>query len=221
MAESRKIVDHLLFLGESQVDAALDGSVLVDLGQGNFNHAKIAAEQALKKQRDADTLFARGVVHQLQGEYGQALRQFETVFNISSDPQNQFIIASMAYLAERQRGDILPDGFSLDFEEAQQRWGRYTENSQWLKRRHALHQQVNSPDAFFAGEFIYHVSAMLPTYRSVIWGLTDEKRTEHLRKIEEHLTQLLQRAQHFGAFFITGAIYSSLAELFAIGGKVE
>ncbi|MDJ0576587.1 MAG: hypothetical protein QNJ65_15640 [Xenococcaceae cyanobacterium MO_234.B1] len=61
----------------------------------------------------------------------------------------------------------------------------------------------------------------MPNYRSVIWGLTGEKRTEHLRKIEEHLTRLLQRAQHFGAFLLAGAIYSSLAELFAIGGEVN
>ncbi len=58
------------------VDAALAWSWLIDIGQGDFTVARTADEQALQV-RNANTLFARAVVHTLQGEYAQAFPLFE------------------------------------------------------------------------------------------------------------------------------------------------
>lgn len=215
-------MNHLPPLPVPQVDAALNWAWLADMGQGNFKVAKEAAEIALAQRTDADTLFARGVVHQLQGEYQQALDKFEEAFAVTFDVDRQLIITAIAYLTERQRGDILPDGLSIDFPESQQRWGRYTIDSQWRRRWSKLVQQVISPYARLEADFIYHISAMMPTFRSTLVGLTDESgRETHLDSIKRQLDNSIQLSQGLDTKLITETIFHFITDLYICGGKSD
>ena len=215
-------VNNLPPLRIPQVDAALNWAWLIDMGQGNFKVAKEAAEIALAQSRDADTLFARGVVHQLQGEYQQALDKFEEAFTSTSDCDRQFIIAANAYLTERQRGDILLDGLSIDFPESEQLWGRYTFDSEWRQRWSELVKQVNSPYAQLEAGFIYNVSAMMPTFRSILRGLTDEsERQTHLNNFQQRLAGLSQLSQSLDTQFITETISHFSADLYVCSRKLN
>ncbi|NES85746.1 MAG: hypothetical protein F6K10_32570 [Moorea sp. SIO2B7] len=213
--------NHLTSLRVPQVDTSLNGAWLVDLGQGNFAAAKIAAERALSAHQDANTMFARGVIHRLQGEYAEAFPLFEAAFEATSDHNRQFIIASTAYLAEHQRQKISPDGFSLDFEADIQNWHTSTLDSQWRKLWQDLKQQVNTPEVELLGSFL-EISTILPALRTLISGISDEqKRNEIIGEIEEQLGKQIQLSQDLAVEKIPEALYVSLAELFAISGKSE
>ena len=222
-------MNHLPPLRVPQVDAALNWAWLADMGQGNFKVAKEAAEIALAQKRDADTLFARGVVHLLQGEYQQALQKFEEAFAVTFDVDRQLIITATAYLTERQRGDILPDGLSIHFEESQQRWGGYAVDSEWRKRWGELVQQVISPYARLEAGFIYHISAMMPTFRSTLMDFTDEtQRQTHLNNIQQQFANFLQQhadsiqlSQGLDTKLIIETIFHFLTDLYACSGKQE
>src|SRR5215210_5823549 len=73
-------VNRLPALRVNEVDVALDWVWLFDMGQGDFARARDASEQALTARRNADTLTARAVVHQLQGEFDAALSLLEESF---------------------------------------------------------------------------------------------------------------------------------------------
>jgi len=153
------------------VDMALAGSWLIDIGQGDFTVARTAAEQALQV-RNANTLLARAVVHTLQGEYAQAFPLFEEAFATAQDARRQFVIASVAHLAERQRGEILPDGASLFFREAYHRWGYHLLDSVWEQRWQALQQQVSEPHTVFEATLLRE-RFMLPTHPANILSLAN------------------------------------------------
>ena len=222
-------MNHLPPLPVPQVDAALNWAWLADMGQGNFKVAKEAAEIALAQRTDADTLFSRGVVHQLQGEYQQALDKFEKAFASTSDFGHQLIITATAYLTERQRGDILPDGLSIHFEESQQLWGRYAVDSEWRKRWGELVQQVISPYARLEAGFIYYISAMMPTFRSTLEGFIDEAECQtHLNNIQQQFANFqqqhadsIQLSQGLDTKLITETISHFVTDLYAYSGKLD
>ncbi len=215
-------MNYLPPLRVPQVDAALNWAWLADMGQGNFKVAKEAAEIALAQRTDADTLFARGVVHQLQGEYQQALQKFEEAFAVTFDVDRQLIITATAYLTERQRGDILPDGLSIDFPESQQRWGGYAVDSEWRQRWDEVVQQVNSSYARLEAGFIYHISAMMPTFRSTLVGLTDESgRETHLDSVKKQLDSSIKLSQSLDTKFIIETISHFITDLYAYSGKLD
>ena len=153
------------------VDTALAESWLIDIGQGDFTVACTAAEQALQV-RNTSTLFARAVVHTLQGEYAQAFPLFEEAFATTQDARRLFGIASVAHLAERQRGEFLPDGASLFFPEAYHRWGYHLLDSVWEQRWQALEQQVSEPHTVFEATLLRE-RFMLPTHPANILHLAN------------------------------------------------
>jgi len=215
---SGAIVNHLPPLRVTEVDAALEWSWLVDLGQGNFKQAQIAAEGALKECQDADTLFARAIVHQLQGEYKEALSKFESAFDTTKDKGRQLIIAATAYWVERHQGDILPDGFSIYFTDTKNYWQKFIDGkgSRWQQQCEDLLQQVEAPYARLEGRFIYEVAALLPGACSII--LDEVRAVGKSRFIDEKKTlfsQKLQVALELGTQFIPEAIYGAIAELHA------
>lgn len=224
-SESERTINHLPPLRVTEVDAALDWSWLVDLGQGNFQQAQVAAERALAECRDADTLFARAIVHQLQGEYKEALSNFESAFATTKDKGRQLIIAATAYWAERQRGDILPDGFSINFAETQQYWANSIHGigSQWQQRCEALMQQVEAPYARIEGRFIYEVSVSLPGAFSILSGQfsASDVSSNFFYKTKAGFSQKLQAAQELGTQLIAEGIYRAIADLDAAAGKQD
>ncbi|MGL5881224.1 MAG: hypothetical protein ACRC2V_26100, partial [Xenococcaceae cyanobacterium] len=127
--------NYLPSLGIPEVDSALDWSWLVDIGQGNFEAARIAAQKALISEKNSQTLFARALVHQLQGEYESALIFFEAAFAATDDVEQKSIIAVTIYLSELKAGELFPDHFSLNFEAIKL-------NSPWRKQYKLLKERV-------------------------------------------------------------------------------
>jgi CHAT domain-containing protein len=229
--------NYLPSLGVSEVDAALDWSWLVDLGQGNFEAAKIAAEQALLKERNTQTLFARAVVHQLQGEYDRALLLLETAFESTTEIEQKSIIAAMLYLTELRAGEHFPDGFSLNFEAIRL-------NSVWRQQFQSLKQQVSSPYVQLEGSFIYDIAAVLPNFRVVISKLNSHQSystrddelfssseeqfspppyagNEYLEEIKAQLTKQLETYQSLDIIQVVHLLYSVMAELLGLGDATE
>jgi CHAT domain-containing protein len=197
------------------VDAALAWSWLIDIGQGDFTVARTAAEQALQV-RNANTLFARAVVHTLQGEYAQAFPLFEEAFATTQDARRLFVIASVAHLAERQRGEILPDGASLFFPEAYHRWGYHSPESVWEQRWQSLMQQVSEPHTVFEVTLLRE-RFMLPTYRANILSLANTQGSDS--------RQILAVAEtNFGNLFKTARslrLLGLLVPLLVIRGELN
>ena len=135
-------------LGVPKVDTALDWVWLVDFGQGNLAIAQTEAKKSLLSECNTYTLFARGVVHQLQGEYKQALSLFEEAFILANNVRKQYTCrSSCLILTELQAREILPDGSLVMVE------GNQTE-SLWEKRFNQLKFQLEfeetSPATYFS-----------------------------------------------------------------------
>ena len=221
---SGAIVNHLPPLRVTEVDAALEWSWLVDLGQGNFKQAQIAAEGALKECQDADTLFARAIVHQLQGEYKEALSKFESAFDTTKDKGRQLIIAATAYWVERHQGDILPDGFSIYFTDTKNYWQKFIDGkgSRWQQQCEDLLQQVEAPYARLEGRFIYEVAALLPTIRANMSGqFSADARRNYLAERKGVFEEKGQVALKLGTQFIPEAIHIALTEIYAVAGQQD
>jgi CHAT domain-containing protein len=162
-------VNHLPALRVGAVDVALDWAWLFDVGQGDFAAARAAAEQALTAYRDADTLTARAVVHQLQGEFIAALALLEEAFTCAPDDGRRYVIATLACLVERKRSDLLPDGDSVNFTEAIQRWGTTGGQTEWVERYEAIHPRVPARQDLLAGSYIAFILASVMTWRHLLW----------------------------------------------------
>jgi CHAT domain-containing protein len=221
---SKNQCDQLVPLEIPAVDAALDWAWLVDLGQGNFTTARVASEQALAARKDATTLFTRAVVHQLQGEYTNAFPLFEEAFLASTNPKQQFIIASVAYLAARQRGDKVPDETSIIFDEVLLQHKLFPE-TEWEKRWLLLGEKFEKLEGNqeclptkLEGQFIYYF-ANLPTPRSIVCGMEAKQCTQMLSDLHNQSTAFSGIAERLGASILIGTLNISWAELIALGDQ--
>ena len=162
-------VNHLPALRVGAVDVALDWVWLFDMGQGDFARARAAAEQALTAYRDADTLTARAVVHQLQGEFIAALALLEEAFTCAPDDGRRYVIATLACLVERKRDDLLPDGDCVNFTEAIQLWGKSGGQTEWVQRYEAIQPRVPARQDLLAGNYIAFILASVMRWRHLLW----------------------------------------------------
>ena len=236
-------------LGISKVDTALDWVWLVDFGQGNLAIAQTEAEASILNEWNTSTLFARGVVHQLQGEYNQALSLFEEAFLSATNVQQKYTLAAVAHFAELQAREILPDGCLVMVE------GNQTE-SLWKKRSNQLKSALESAEASqtseqlelppesenvpgekeisettssalssslsVEGDFIDFVAQTIPTWRTILGRSRDKVQKKHyLAEIEQQFTHNLEYYQNLDIFTIAQSLYSVLAELLALTGKVQ
>ena len=236
-------------LGVEKVDTALDWVWLVDFGQGNLAMAQTEAEASVLSQWNTSTLFARGVVHQLQGEYKQALSLFEEAFISATNVRKKYIFAAVAHFAELQAREILPNGCLVMVEGNQNKslWKKrfnhlksYLESeersqaeeksrlpleSENLQKQESLSKTSSSAlssSLSVEGDFIDFVAETIPTWRTILskWG--DKVQKEHyLAEIEEQFTHNLESYQNLDIFTIAKSLYSVLAELLALTGKVQ
>lgn len=219
--------NQLPSLGIPTVDDALDWVWLADIGQGNFCLARGVVEQVLAEKRDADTLFARAVIHQLQGEYAKAFPLFEEAFAKTSDVVTQFIIASMARLIERKRGDVLPDGVSQILIEAELRWGKIIELTQWEQRwerlDHQLREASSSAFGLLVGNFIHNICSMMPTYRSIVLDAKNFVGTQvnPLVMFQKTFTELFENSEKLNATLLVGILHTCWIELCALNGQFD
>ncbi|MGK7951883.1 MAG: CHAT domain-containing protein [Xenococcaceae cyanobacterium] len=224
-------------LGIPKVDAALDWVWLVDFGQGNLALAQAEASAALLDRENTSTLLARGVVHQLQGEYNQALSLFEAAFIATTNDQQKYTCAAVAHYAEIQAREILPDGclVMVNGNQKESLWKRrfnqlksYLESevaSQISAREDNDGENFDSAIAaslFIEGDFLKFVSTDIPTWRTILgrWGDRSHKE-EYLVEIEQKFTCRLESYQNLDIFKISKNLYSVLAELLALTGKIE
>ncbi|MCP4408115.1 MAG: CHAT domain-containing protein [Gammaproteobacteria bacterium] len=215
-------VNHLPPLRVPDVDSALGWAWLVDLGQGNLATAREAAREALSRQRSADTLFARAVVHQLQGNFKAAFPLFEDAFNATLDPGRQFIIAAIARLAERQQADILPDGFSLALPEAVQRFGEWATVTEWEQRWKAINEQLTAPYAKLSGKFIHDGVADMPALRSLTAGEAKGiPVVDLLPQLQQYLEQLGLEAGQRSTLLVELSTLISQLELQSLAGPIQ
>jgi CHAT domain-containing protein len=224
----KAIFNYLPPLGIPEVDSALDWSWLVDLGQGNFEAARVAAQKALASEKNCQTLFARAIVHQLQGEYARALLMFEEAFAATDEVEQKFLIAATSYLTELKAGELFPDGFSLNFETIKL-------HSQWREQYKLLKERVNNSYVQLAGNFIAEIAAVCPNFRSIISKLNSHQsllepdrdstnstqKQEYLEEIKEQLTKQLEIYQGLDIFQAVHSLYSVMAELFGLAGAKE
>lgn len=203
------------------VDAALDWAWLFDVGQGDFAAARAAAEEALAGRRDADTLAARAVVHQLQGEFEAALALFEESFAAAPDEGRRVLIAALATLVERKRGDALPDGDSVNFTEAIQRWGPSGGHTGWTRRYEAARAQIPTPQEPLAAGYVYYVLASVMTWRNILWSGDESARTEMLQDFTNQLAQWAQQAIGAGEGRLLRALHGLHAEVTAAAGRAD
>ena len=213
-------------LGVSTVDAALDWVWLVDFGQGNLTTAHIEAEVSVLSQWNTSSLFARGVVHQLQGEYKQALSLFEEAFVSATNFQEQYTFAAVAYFTELQAREILPDGCLVMVEgnRAESLWRqRFNQLKNHLESKQTDRtSSVLSSSCSLEGDFIDFIAVAIPTWRTILGRLGDSVQQEHyLREIHQKFTENLESYQNLDIFTIAKSLYSVLAELLALTGKVR
>jgi CHAT domain-containing protein len=218
-AESESAGVHRLPpLGVAAVDAALDWVWLFDTGQGDFNAARTAAERALDVRRDASTLLARAVVHQLQAEFDAALALLEEAFAAAPDEGRRYVIAALAHVVERRRLDVLPDGDSADFTEAAARWGTRDAETEWVRRARETYLRVKEPHALLAGDYLYYLVSMTATWRNVVWTAASDARAERYNELTETLSGWVTRAREAGEGRLFRALVGLHAELMAAAG---
>ncbi|MBT1700156.1 CHAT domain-containing protein [Fulvivirgaceae bacterium PWU4] len=104
-------------LGSEDIDVALDGVWLADVGQGNVHKASHLLREWGKTEKTADRDFAAAWIDLLSSNFRKALDAFKRSFENESSPEKRFIIASSAnYCLVASR--VLPDGRWVDFTEA-------------------------------------------------------------------------------------------------------
>jgi CHAT domain-containing protein len=203
------------------VDAALDWAWLFAVGQGDFAAARAAAEEALAERRDADTLAARAVVHQLQGELEAALALLEESFAAAPDEGRRVLIAALATLVERKRADALPDGDSVNFTEAIQLWGPSGGDTGWTRRYGAARARIPSPQEPLAAGYVYYVLASVMTWRNVLWSGNESSRAEMLQDFTNQLALWAQQAIAAGDGRLLRALHGLHAEVTAAAGRTD
>jgi CHAT domain-containing protein len=212
-------VNHLPALRVGAVDVALDWVWLFDVGQGDFAHARAAAEQALTAYRDADTLTARAVVHQLQGEFNAALALLEEAFTCAPDDGRRYVIATLACLVERKRGDLLPDGDSVNFIEAIQLWGKTGGQTEWVQRYEATQPRVPARQDLLAGGYIAFILASVMSWRNLLWMNDEQMSAGLLSDITSHFAAWGNDTRGAGEGRLLRALFGIQVEVAAAAGQ--
>jgi CHAT domain-containing protein len=198
------------------VATALDSTWSIDLGQGNFATARIAAIEAIERQRNADSLWARAVVHRLQGEYFQALDLLETAFTATSELEQKISIAASAYWTELQAAEILPDGFAFN---------SFRYPSPWRSRWQELKQNLVSENDDKSHEVyvdLLDLFVQIPDYRlDLVQEINSERQNQQLQQIQERLTRSIELAQNSQQSGLSEFLYTSMAQLLALAGEEE
>jgi CHAT domain-containing protein len=191
----------------SAVATALNSTWLVDLGQGNFAAARKAAIEAIERQSDADSLLARAVVHQLQGEYFQALALLEAAFATTSELDQKISIVASAYWTELKAGEILPDGFAFN---------RFPHTSAWYSRWRKLKEDNPSNNEIELLDLIIR----LPDYRlDLTQEIEADERSQQLQEIQERLTQTIELTQNSVRSGLAEFFYTAMAQILALAGE--
>lgn len=200
-------------LGVTEVDEVLNWVWLVDFGQGNFEQAKNVSELALLGQWQSATLFTRGVIHRLQGEFTRALSVFEEAFNDAQNSDEKLIIATIAYLTEWQSKAIFPDDWAIISSAS-------ALNSTWLSRVTLLQKQVHNLAVRLESNLIILIGSTLPNFRQLIINLTNhEDRAELLQNIQQEITTQIELFQGLELLAIAQLLYTFLAEFLALAGQ--
>jgi CHAT domain-containing protein len=188
---------------------ALKSTWLVDVGQGDFAAAKIAAIEALDQEQTADSLWARALVHQLQGEYIRALELLETAFAATSALEQKISIVATAYWTELQATEILPDGFAFN---------SFRYPSIWRSRWEEL-KQDNPSDNLID---ILELRHQIPSYHlDLIAEIDSERQHRQLQQLQERLTQAIELAQNSRQSGLAEFFYTAMARLLALAREEE
>ena len=202
----------LPFISQELVET-LDWAWLVDFGQGDFEQAKTETELALLGEWNGTNLLARGIVHQLQGEYARALSLLKQALSIESESSNKLIIATIAYLTERKARDNLADGFSLMANKS-------NTDLQWQKKTKDLKQEVRNLECCLEISLLQQIATILPCWRTTIAKQSNEDSQQHYRElILEQLTKQLELYQGQSYHAIAEFFYCCFAELLALSGQ--
>jgi hypothetical protein len=191
----------------------LDWAWLIDFGQGDFAKAKAMTEIALLSEWNTTNLVARALVHQLQGEYNQALSLLEQAFIIESKSQNKFIIASIIYLTERKIKENLVDGFSLipTLTDVDTLWKQRTQN---------LPQEVSDFNYHLTINLIQQIATILPCWRTnITQQFNQEQQKKDRELILKNLTEQLELYQEQEYYAIAEFFYCCFAEILALSGQ--
>lgn len=212
-------VTHLPALRVEGADAALDWAWLFDFGQGDFAAARDAADAALAGRRDADTLRARAVVHQLQGEFDAALALLEESYALTPDAGRRFMLSALATLVERKRDDTLPDGVAVNFTEAIQRHGPSGGETGWTRRHEEARLLMPGQQELLAGGYVYFVLSSVMGWRSLLRHGDAQTRAGQLNEFTNQLSQRAQEAQAAGEGRMLRALYALHAGLASAAGQ--
>jgi hypothetical protein len=191
----------------------LDWAWLIDFGQGDFAKAKAMTEIALLSEWNTANLLARALVHQLQGEYNQALSLLEQAFIIESKSQHQLIAASIIYLTERKIKENLVDGFSLIPTLS-------NVDTLWQQKNQNLLPKVSDFNYHLIINLIQQIATILPCWRTNITQQFDLELQEQDRElIFKNLTEQLELYQEQEYYAIADFFYCCFAEILTLSGQ--
>ncbi|MDJ0651371.1 MAG: CHAT domain-containing protein [Xenococcaceae cyanobacterium MO_188.B19] len=196
------------------VATALAWCWLVDFGQGNFADAKSAAELVLLHDWNGDTLMARAIVHELQGEYNQALSLFTEAFDLTFTVDQKLFIATLAHLTEQKAQETLADDFAVSL--------NLSSSSIWLKRIQALTSHAPKASIKLQTSFLEQIGRILPYFRTVLVRQDNFVQKErYSQKIQDKLTSQLEVYQNAEVYAIAEFLYSTLAQILSLAGQIK
>ncbi len=214
MAKLDNAFNSISNLTVESVATALDWSWLVDFGQGDFAQGKSAAEIVLLNDCNWNNLLVRGIVHQLQGEYNPALSLFSEAFDLAVTIESKLIIATFAYLTEQKAQETFADGFAVSL--------NLTVSSFWFKRILALINHVSHINLRLQTNFMQQIGKILPYFRTVLARQDNfVQQEQYCQKIQSKLTRELEIYQNAEIYAIAESLYTVLAHLLNLVGKIR
>ena len=214
MQRLHNTLHRLPFISQELINT-VDWAWLIDFGQGNFNEAKAAIDTALLQQKTINNLLARAIVHQLQGEYSQALILLQEAFSMQPDHEQSFVIATITYLVKRKMLDNLADGFS---------WSAVpTANDKaWQQQMQVLRQKNPTLTYRLEINLIQQIASILPCWRTII---LQQQKLEEPQKYQsliwQKLTEQLEIYQQQKYYAIADFFYCYFADLLALSRKFK
>lgn len=207
-----KSLHKLPFISQELVET-LDWAWLIDFGQGNFLEAKEKTEIALEREKNTSNLLARAIVHQIQGEYHQALFLLENIFETETEAHHKFLIATVAYFVERKMNDNLADGFSLSPNKTKT-------DEDWHQKIELLKLEVHSLEYSLIINLIQQIASILPCWRTTILQQNNEATAEKYQTlIWQKLTEQLELYQQQECQAIADSFYCYFADLLALSSQ--
>lgn len=198
----------------NSVAEALNWSWLVDFGQGDFAEAKAIAELVLLNDWNPDTLMVRAIVHQLQGEYNQALSLFTEAFSLASSTEQKLLIGTFAYLTEYKAQETLADTFAVSLNP--------NFPSLWLNRLKNQKKQLSNTNLTLKTNFVEQITKILPYFRTVLVRQSNLVQKErYSQRIQTKLTQQLEIYQSAEIYAIAEYLYGMLAQLLTLAGQIK